>query len=380
MRVRKILHVDMDAFYASVEQRDDPALRGRPVAVGGRSHRGVVCAASYEARPFGVRSAMPMAHARRLCPELVVVPPRFEAYREASGLVRETFARYTDIVEPLSLDEAYLDVTEPKAGPPSGTRIAAAIRAEIRERTGLTASAGVSFSKFLAKVASDLDKPDGLTVITPAEAPAFMAALPVEAFHGVGPATARRLHALGLRTGADVLAYGETALRRELGKAGGWLHRVARCEDTRPVRTHRVRKSVGVERTFRHNLAGSPALLERVDWLAAELAARLARHEVAGRTLTLKLKSHRFELSSRSASPGRPLAEEAELRDVGRALLVRPLPREPLRLLGLTASALVPIAEAPARQLVLPFTGEPSTTRAASEGEAALERSSEERG
>ena len=247
--MRKILHVDMDAFYASVEQRDDPALRGLPVAVGAASGRGVVCAASYEARRFGVRSAMPMAQARQLCPGLVVVPPRFEAYREVSQAVHAVFRRYTDLVEPLSLDEAYLDVTEPLVGPPSGIRTAEAIRAEILATTGLTASAGVSFCTFLAKVASDLDKPDGLSVILPHEARAFLAALPVERFHGVGPATARRLHALGIATGADLQARTEADLRAALGKTGAWLARVARGLDDRPVRPHRVRKSVGVERT-----------------------------------------------------------------------------------------------------------------------------------
>ncbi|HEX9951378.1 MAG TPA: DNA polymerase IV, partial [Rubricoccaceae bacterium] len=215
--MRKILHVDMDAFYASVEQRDAPSLRGLPVAVGGAGGRGVVCAASYEARPFGVRSAMPMALARQLCPDLVVVPTRFEAYREASAAVHAVFRRYTDLVEPLSLDEAYLDVTAPLTGPPSAVRTAEAIRAEIHAATGLTASAGVSFCKFLAKVASGLDKPDGLSVVLPHEARAFLAALPVERFHGVGPATARRLTALGIRTGADLQARSEADLGAVLG-------------------------------------------------------------------------------------------------------------------------------------------------------------------
>ena len=352
--LRKILHIDMDAFYASVEQRDDPALRGRPVAVGGRGGRGVVAAASYEARPFGVHSAMPMAWARRRCPDLVVVPPRFAVYKEVSAQVRAVFARYTDLVEPLSLDEAYLDVTEPHEGPASGTLVARRIRAEVREATGLACSAGVSFGKFLAKTASGLAKPDGLRVITPDEAPALVAALPVEDFHGVGPATAARLKALGIRTGADLQAWAEADLRAALGKTGGWLARVARCDDARPVRPDRVRKSVGVERTFAHDVTGADALVERLAPIAAELAQRLDRHGTAGRTLTLKLKSADFEITSRSATFAAPVWAEADLLDRGAALLHRPAPpAEPVRLLGLTVSGLV----GHARQLVLPFDG-----------------------
>ncbi len=351
---RKILHVDMDAFYASVEQRDDPALRGRPVAVGGSGGRGVVAAASYEARPFGVHSAMPMMHARRLCPDLVVVPPRFDAYKAVSDDVRAVFARYSDLVEPLSLDEAYLDVTEPLDGPASGTLLAQAIRSEIRETTGLAASAGVSFGKFLAKTASGMAKPDGLRVITPQEAPAVVAGLAVEDFHGVGPATARRLRALGIETGADLQARSEADLRAALGKVGGWLARVARCQDDRPVHPHRVRKSVGVERTFRHDTRGGDALARRLGPIAEELARRLARHGLAGRTVTLKLKSAAFEITQRSATLPGPVAVEADLLGVGVALLHRPAPPSgPVRLVGLTVSGLVPAGAG--RQLAFPF-------------------------
>ena len=343
----------MDAFFASVAQRDDPTLRGRAVVVGGRSPRGVVAAASYEARRFGIRSAMPMVHARRRCPDLVVVPPDGEAYREANRLIHAVFRRYTDLVEARSIDEAYLDVTRPKRGPSSGRLAAEAIRAEIREATGLTASAGVSFCKFIAKLASDLDKPDGLTVIPPAEAPAFMAALPVEQFHGVGPATARRLHALGLATGADLLLRGEDALRRDLGKTGGWLWRVARCEDTRPVQPHRERKSVGVERTVFRNLVTVEAMAEHVEHLALELARRLERHGLAGSTLTLKVKDHRFRVFSRSTTQASALCEASELCSLARALLLSPIPpQEPVRLLGLAVSGLVP-REGAGRQLAL---------------------------
>ncbi len=354
--MRKILHVDMDAFYASVEQRDDPALRGLPVAVGGASGRGVVCAASYEARPFGVRSAMPMAQARQLCPGLVVVPTRFEAYREASRAIHAVFRRYTDVVEPLSLDEAYLDVSAPLVGPPSGIRTAQAIRADIWAETGLTASAGVSFCKFLAKLASDMDKPDGLSVILPEDALGLLASLPVERFHGVGPATAMRLHGLGIRTGADLQARSEDSLRASLGKTGAWLARVARGLDDRPVRAHRERKSVGVERTFERDVRGADAIVERLVPVADELARRLASHGVAARTLTLKLKTVRFVQTTRSASLVDPVTSADDLLDVAVRLLARPAaPSAPLRLVGLTASALVPLGSA--AQLALELEG-----------------------
>ncbi|HEX8297560.1 MAG TPA: DNA polymerase IV [Rubricoccaceae bacterium] len=352
--MRKILHVDMDAFYASVEQRDCPSLRGLPVAVGGVSGRGVVCAASYEARPFGVRSAMPMAQARQLCPDLVVVPARFDAYREASAAVHAVFRRYTDLVEPLSLDEAYLDVTAPLIGPPSAVRTAEAIRAEIHAATGLTASAGVSFCKFLAKVASDLDKPDGLSVILPHQARDFLAALPVERFHGVGPATAHRLRGLGIHTGADLQARTEADLRAALGKTGAWLARVANALDDRPVRPHRERKSVGVERTFERDVRGEAAVLERLAPVADELARRLDGHGLAARTLTLKLKTARFVQTTRAASLPDAVASAEVLLDTAARLLARPaVPTSPLRLVGLTASALVPLGT-PA-QLALAF-------------------------
>lgn len=344
----------MDAFFASVEQRDDPALRGRPVVVGGDSPRGVVAAASYEARPFGIRSAMPMAHAKKLCPDLVVVRPRGAVYREVSEQVRAIFHSYTDLVEPLSLDEAYLDVTEPKRGPRSATLIAQAIRREIRETTGLTASAGVSFAKFLAKVASDLDKPDGLSIIRPDQARAFVAALPVEKLHGVGPATTRRLHSLGIRTGGDLQSWDEVALRDALGKVGGWLYRLGQCDDPRPVRPFRVRKSVGVERTFSRNERGEAAILARLAPIAAELARRLDTHGLAGRTVTLKLKTARFVQSTRSATLETPLWEEADLLEAGAALLSRPeVPEEPLRLVGMTVSSLVALQELDGVQLRL---------------------------
>ncbi len=344
----------MDAFYTSVEQRDNPALRGRPVVVGSNSDRGVVAAASYEARPFGIHSAMPMAWARRRCPDLVIVPARFAVYKEVSAQVRAVFDRYSDLVEPMSLDEAYLDVTEPLAGPASGTLVAQAIRAEIASLTGLTASAGVSFGKFLAKTASGLAKPDGLRVITPEQAPAVVAGLAVEDVHGVGPATAARLHALGIRTGADLQAWDADDLEARLGKTGRWLGRIARCQDTRPVRSHRVRKSVGVERTFARDERGAPALAARLAPLAAELAQRLERHGVAGRTVTLKIKSSAFVITSRSTTLAAAVAVETDLLRIGLALLHRPAPPpHAVRLIGLAVSGLVDARSG--RQLAFPF-------------------------
>src|SRR3954468_23091811 len=252
--VRRIIHIDMDAFYTSVEQRDNPGLRGLPVAVGGARKRGVVAAASYEARRFGVHSAMPSVTARRKCPDLVFVPPRFDVYKAVSLQIRAIFADYTPLIEPLSLDEAYLDVTENLKGIASATRIAEAIRARIRAETGLTASAGVSYNKFLAKLASDQNKPDGLFVITPAQGPAFVGALPVGRFHGVGPATEARMHRLGIRTGADLKAQPLPVLEQHFGKAGPYFYAIACGIDPRPVRPDRIRKSIGAETTLFRDL------------------------------------------------------------------------------------------------------------------------------
>src|SRR5580658_3904877 len=252
--IRKIIHVDMDAFYASVEQRDDPALKGKPVAVGHGARRGVVAAASYEARRFGVRSALPSVTALRRCPELLFVPPRFEVYRAVSREVHAVFAEFTDLIEPLSLDEAYLDVTANKAGLPTAWLTARAIRARILEATGLTASAGISYNKFLAKLASGQRKPNGQFAITPEEGEAFVEALPVAKFHGVGPATARRMHEAGIQTGADLKTWSLPDLQRQFGKAGAWYHAVARGQDDRAVNPNRERKSSGSETTFEEDL------------------------------------------------------------------------------------------------------------------------------
>jgi DNA polymerase-4 len=351
-RMRKILHIDMDAFYASVEQRDDSGLRGRPIAVGGGGTRGVVLTASYEARRHGVRSAMPGGLARRLCPELLFVRPRFDAYRAASREIREVFRRWTPLVEPLSLDEAYLDVTDPLGGPRPAVEIARAIKAEIRARTELTASAGVSFNKFLAKIASDLDKPDGLAVIRPERALAFIAGLPIERFHGVGPATAARLHALGIRCGADLQARSEAELAAQLGRAGRLYWRIAHALDDRPVQPERRRKSLSVEETFATDRRGREALVTELAPLAETLAERLHAADFRGRTLTLKIKLADFRIVTRRTTVARPLLDRDDILTLAVKLLDRPeAPAAAVRLLGIGVSSEAGAADA--RQLAL---------------------------
>src|ERR687890_8132 len=284
--IRKIIHVDMDAFYASVEQRDNPELRGKPVAVGG-GHRGVVTAASYEARPFGVRSALPAVTAKRRCPDLIFVKPRFDVYRAVSQQIRAIFGDYTELVEPLSLDEAYLDVTEDRLGLGSARATAAEIRRRIREETGLTASAGVSYCKFVAKLASDQNKPDGLCVITPERAQAYIAALPVSRFHGIGPVTARKMEALGIHTGADLQARSQAELEARFGSSGRWYWRICRGIDERDVSPDRPYKSVSAERTFDTDLADPEQLAAELERIAGYAWARIERADVTGRTVTL---------------------------------------------------------------------------------------------
>lgn len=356
--VRKIIHVDMDAFYASVEQRDFPeAYAGKPIAVGGRPPRGVVMTASYEARPYGVHSAQPSVEARRRCPNLVFVRPRMDVYREVSYELREIFRRYTDLIEPLSLDEAYLDVTAPKTGPPSGTLIARRIRADIYRETGLTASAGVAPNKFLAKVASDQDKPDGLTVVTPGEMLDFIAGLDVETFHGVGPVTAERMKKHGIETGADLQSVSEAQLVKWFGRRGHFFHRIAHGRDTRPVRPNRIRKSVGAENTFRDDVAEADEMLRRLRPLAERVERRLKRAGRRGRTVTLKIKSFRHEVSTRQTTLDRPVRSAPDLMTVARRLLHDPQPPdEPVRLLGLSVSKLTdPESGGRLLQLEIPF-------------------------
>ncbi|MBO6779193.1 MAG: DNA polymerase IV [Rhodothermales bacterium] len=336
---RKIIHVDMDAFYASVEQRDDPALRGKPVAVGGQ-HRGVVAAASYEARKYGVHSAMPSRTAARRCPGLIFVKPRFEVYREVSGKVQAIFRTYASDVEPLSLDEAYLDVTEPLKGPPSATLIALAIKQEIFETTGLTASAGVSYNKFLAKVASGHNKPDGLTVITPEDAPAFIDALPIGKFFGVGPKTAKRMQDVGIYTGADLKRWEEEQLVSRFGKAGKYYFRAAHGLDDRRVSSRRGRKSLGAERTFRDDIADPHEMMDRLREIARVVAERMGNKPLAGRTVTLKIKHFDFTITTRSTTVPEPVSTADEILPlVERLLFKAPAPPEKaVRLLGITIS------------------------------------------
>ncbi len=351
---RKIIHLDMDAFYASVEQRDDPALRGRPVAVGGARARGVVMAASYEARQFGVRSAMPAATARRRCPDLVFVPPRFEVYKEVSRQIHAIFAEYTPLIEPLSLDEAYLDVTENLKNEPLATRIAAEIRARIFEKTRLTASAGISYNKFLAKLASDHRKPNGQFVIRPHQGPGFVEALAVGQFHGIGAATAARLHGLGIFTGADLRAQPEALLRQYFGKAGGYYYAIARAEDHRPVVAGRARKSVGAETTFAHDLRDFDDLAAGLGPCIAKVWAHCERAGILGRTATLKVKYADFQQLTRSRSLPGPVAGPEQLAHISHELLraLLPLPQG-VRLLGISLSNLGPAADAVGQQLAL---------------------------
>jgi DNA polymerase-4 len=335
--LRKIIHVDMDAFFASVEQRDDPQLRGKPVAVGGAGGRGVVAAASYEARVFGVRSAMPSVTAQRLCPDLIFVRPRFEAYKEASRQIRRVFEHYTPIIEPLSLDEAYLDVTEDRLGIGSATRIATLIRQEIRAKTKLTASAGVSYNKFLAKLASDQNKPDGLCVIRPGEGAQFVAGLPIRRFHGVGPKAEEKMQRLGIATGADLAGKDIGFLRQNFGSMADYLYRAARGIDLRAVAANRVRKSVGGERTFSEDIGSGAALRETLENIIAIVWERIEASGARGRTVTLKMKFNDFQIMTRAASSPDYVSGRDEFAATARALLeaVLPLP-QPIRLMGLT--------------------------------------------
>lgn len=322
MSARKILHVDMDAFYASVEQRDDPTLAGRPVAVGGSPEsRGVVCAASYEARRFGVRSAIPMSRAVRLCPELVVVQPDFKKYGAVSKQIMDLFRTVTPLVEPLSLDEAYLDVTENAWGEPLGVTVARRLKAAVRDETRLTASAGVAPNKFLAKIASGWKKPDGLTVISPERVEGFLQVLPVDALWGVGPKTAARLRAEGIARLVDVRTAPEEVLRRCVGSWAEGLRRLSRGDDDRPVEPNRERKSVSSEETFAKDLTDLVEMRRAVEALARDAAAFLARRELTARTVTLKLRYADFRTITRSDTRDPSTRDAAEIAARAAALL-----------------------------------------------------------
>ena len=356
--VRKIIHVDMDAFYASVEQRDHPELRGRPVIVGGRPEkRGVVAACSYEARAFGVRSAMPSTQAHRLCPHATFLPPRIAHYAHVSREIRAIFRTVTDLVEPLSLDEAYLDVTENKLGEPLAGKLARHLRSEIKRVTGLTASAGVGPSKLVAKIASDVHKPDGLCVVPPDEVVAFLGPLPVSRLWGVGPATTRRLAELGIKTVADVRARSVQQLQQKLGSYGEHLARLAWGDDRRAVVSHRAPKSRGSETTFAEDVSDLSVLCETLHGLATDVAADLSRLSVRARTATLKVRYADFKTITRSRTFDDPFEDAATLYRAVRELLFAladpVLP--PVRLLGVSAHSLVGPGEP--EQLSLRFDG-----------------------
>jgi len=338
---RKIIHVDMDAFFASVEQRDQPELRGKPVAVGGSAARGVVAAASYEARVFGVRSAMPSVTAKRLCPALIFVPHRFEQYKAVSRQIHDIFSCYSDLVEPLSLDEAYLDVTADKAGVGSAMATAERIRAEIRAQTELTASAGVSYNKFLAKIASDQNKPDGMCVIKPHQGPDFVATLPVGRFYGVGPKTAGRMAKLGLHVGADLREQDMAFLTEKFGKMASYLYRACRGIDHRPVRPDRIRKSVGGERTYSEDLLEPDQLKQALDRIIDIVWGRIEKNRAKGRTVTLKVKYQDFRQITRAKSNGDYVPDKSTFSDISHGLMnaLLPVPKG-VRLLGLTLSGL----------------------------------------
>ena len=339
MPLRKIIHIDMDAFYASVEQRDDAELRGRPVAVGHGARRGVVAAASYEARAFGVRSAMPSITAMRHCADLVFVAPRFDVYRAVSRQIQAIFAHYTALIEPLSLDEAYLDVTQDLRGLQTASATAKAIRARILEETGLTASAGVSYNKFLAKLASGQRKPNGQFVITPDKALDFIGSLPVGKFHGIGPVTAGRMQRLGIRTGTDLRAQSLTFLQQHFGKSAAWYLGIANGEDDRPVVADRQRKSSGSETTFEHDLTTPDDIEAGVVAMAADVWAWCEKAGAFGRTVTVKVKFADFRQVTRSRSFPAAIARHELLREVSVELVRTLLPTEKgIRLLGVTVS------------------------------------------
>lgn len=346
----------MDAFFAAVEQRDHPELRGKPVAVGGGSMRGVVASASYEARQYGVRSAMPGLTARRLCPQLIFVKSRFDVYREVSRQIREIFYSYTELVEPLSLDEAYLDVTHPKQGPPSATIIAQQIRQQIVEQTGLTASAGISFNKFLAKIASDINKPDGMKTILPEEALGFLDQLPIEQFHGIGKVTAKKMRQMGIFSGRELRQFDQVALVRYFGKTGLHYYRMVRAQDDRAVNPNRVRKSIGAERTFSEDLRSVDAMKEKLRYIVRVVFEYMEKADNYGRSVTLKIKSADFKVSTRSRTFAAEVRSHAQLEATVFQLLEenQSMPGA-VRLLGVTVANLSKEQEGEGIQLAFDF-------------------------
>ena len=338
--LRKIIHVDMDAFYASVEQLDNPELRGKPIAVGGSSKRGVVAAASYEARKYGVKSAMSSVLAKRNCPELIFVKPRFERYKEISKQIRTIFYDYTDLVEPLSLDEAYLDVTINKKGNPSATLIAKEIRQRIFDSTGLNASAGISINKFIAKVASDINKPNGQKTVNPEEVLDFLEKLEIRKFYGVGKVTAEKMYRLGIFTGQDLKTKSIEFLEEQFGKSGNYYYQVVRGIHTSAVKPHRIPKSVGAERTFNENLSSEIFMLQRLEHIAEELERRLKKSKIAGKTITLKIKYSDFTLNTRSKTVSYFISDKSLILETAKELLYQEELQNSVRLLGISLSNL----------------------------------------
>jgi DNA polymerase-4 len=353
--VRKIIHVDMDAFYASVEQRDFPQYRGKPVVVGGRPEkRGAVAAASYEARQYGIHSAMPSRVAQQRCKDLIFVSPRFDVYRQVSQQIRAIFHQYTDLVEPLALDEAYLDVTENELGEPSATLLAQRIKQDIYDTTQLTASAGVSVNKFLAKIASGLNKPDGLTLIRPEQVAAFVESLPIEKFHGIGQVTAGKMRDLGIHTGADLKQWSEPDLVSRFGKVGHFYYGVARGIDHRPVNPNRIRKSIGAERSYSPDLRTLETMVAELEQVADKVIARLKENRRRGHTLTLKVKYADYRQITRSRTFMDPIGPDAPILEWAKELLLTHVERDkPVRLLGITISNLEPMGEISFVQLSL---------------------------
>lgn len=355
--LRKIIHIDMDAFFASVEQRDVPEYRDKPLIVGGSPEgRGVVAAASYEVRKYGVHSAMSSARALRLCPHAIVVRPRFDRYRAVSEQIREIFHRVTPLVEPLSLDEAYLDVTDNHLNISSAIRLAREIRKQIREETGLTASAGVSYNKFLAKSASDINKPDGLTVILPGDAEIFLEELEIGSFHGIGQATEEKMKAIGIQTGRDLKQWSEYDLVDKFGKTGRYYYRIVRGIDPREVRPRRIRKSIGKERTFSEDTGDINWIRSFLSELSEMVSASLRKKHAAGKTVTLKVRYDDFETITRSTSFGQYISRPEEIAEAaGRLLEQTEAGRRNIRLLGITLSNLNLKEDGYVEQLEIPF-------------------------
>ena len=337
---RKIIHVDMDAFYASVEQLDNPQLRGKPVAVGGNEIRGVVSAASYEARKYGVRSAMSGYLAKKNCPDLIFVRPRFDRYKEISNKIRKIFHEYTDLVEPLSLDEAYLDVTQNKKGNPSATLIAQEIRKRIYEELGLTASAGISVNKFVAKIASDYNKPNGQKTVNPDEVISFLEDLPIRKFYGVGKVTTEKMYQLGIFTGLDLKGKSIDFLEKHFGKSGKFYYYVVRGIHNSEVKSEHIAKSVATEHTFNENLSSEIFMLEKLEVIASELERRLKKYQIAGKTVTLKIKYSDFTLQTRSKTLPYFISDKALLFETTKELLFQERMKNSVRLLGISLNNL----------------------------------------